>query len=275
MKKYAIAILLVGFIFLFTGCGKEEDGTTIYKAKDIFIRSFECGYLGASVPKGYIIIETEEQLAYAKENYACLNEMNEFKEMLTECPLDNHIYLMLYNEVLKDGYNIQMDRVKVEKTKIGFEESWKSHGPRSDDGPAVMYYGGFFHMAAIPKEYLEGCDFSEMRATFPGKESEESEELEEESSYQAVTKEDVIADEETEMEYVKNQVVVCTVFGTLRTEVEKLASELGAAIVGGSETAGVYQMEFLEDKSYKELEEIAEELCEIEYISYATLNYVE
>ena len=101
------------------------------------------------------------------------------------------------------------------------------------------------------------------------------EESEEKSSYQAVTKEEVIADEETEMEYVKNQVVVCTVFGTLRTEVEKLASELGAAIVGGSGTAGGYQMEFLEDKSYKELEEIAEELCEKEYISYATLNYVE
>lgn len=166
--KKNICILIIYVIFLSACSQKENSNVKIYSAEDIYLKSWECGYLGKyDIPHTFpILIETEEQLAYA-EQYYNLHEISEvFDEMIMQYPIEQYTYMILYNETSAMGYYYHADRIEMGEDFIRFGMDKKSHGMKDTAGPAVM--GGFIHVAAIPKEDMKKCDYSDMLVVIPG-----------------------------------------------------------------------------------------------------------
>lgn len=66
--------------------------------------------------------------------------------------------MICYDEVSSGGYYLHADQIQIKEDIIVFGMDDKSYSPgETDVVPDVM--GGFFHMAAISKEYLEGKQF--------------------------------------------------------------------------------------------------------------------
>ena len=190
MRKWIAGILLVGVML--TSCGqmgvdeaveglklspgvsKVKGGSQIYTNEDIYLESFECGYISEYRPISYamVIIENEEQLAYAEEQYG-LKQMDTFSDdmacyptgfaqyfeiMKEQYPLEKYNYVFAYYEVSSGGYYYHADRLEITEDSICFLMDEESHSPKDEMVAAVM--GGFGHVAAVPKEYMEGREFS-------------------------------------------------------------------------------------------------------------------
>lgn len=84
--------------------------------------------------------------------------------------------------------------------------------------------------------------------------------------------EDVVFDEETGLQYVKNQILISAYMGTPREAIEEIADDIGATIVGYIEITCDYQIEFVENKTLEEIQTTVSYLEGIPYISSASLN---
>ncbi len=173
MKRWKVSVLLVVCMLAFAACKEtmeEEEKATIYTEEDIYIHSFNCGYLSGInyLPSRYILIETEEQLEYAVQNYS-LSE--EFESVGVNYPIEEYTYLAEYVDVSSGGYYLHADKVKISEGAVRFVLSEDSYSPKEWE-PVPCMMDGFFHIAAIPKEYLDGCDFLEMSPIYPGEENE-------------------------------------------------------------------------------------------------------
>ncbi|MBR2992502.1 MAG: hypothetical protein IKF31_04280 [Clostridiales bacterium] len=73
---------------------------------------------------------------------------------------------------------------------------------------------------------------------------------------------------------VKNQLLVSCNIGTSKEQMEEVCEEVGAEIVGYMEITSDFQIEFTEDKTYEELEEIADYLYGYPFVSFISLNMV-
>ncbi len=93
-----------------------------------------------------------------------------------------------------------------------------------------------------------------------------------EAYYKAPSVADVIYNEETGILHVKNQVLLSAYMGVDKSIIEEITNELNAQIVGYIELTNDYQLEFVEDKSAEELDNILEYLNSFSFISYASLN---
>lgn len=194
MKKilFCVAVLFA----LTTACGQQNDKTESspseseiqtahteiqtthrevieYTDEDIYIDSFTCGYISQEQkPESYkvYVIETQEQLDYAKENYGVgfpsdynaedywyysVGIVEAFEKMERECPFSEYCYLFEYEEVISTGYYYHADRVAIDKEtdRIYFKHDDKSYSPSGDEACGDMM-NGFFHMSAIPREYI-------------------------------------------------------------------------------------------------------------------------
>lgn len=103
----------------------------------------------------------------------------------------------------------------------------------------------------------------------------EGEWITDDMSVKEVTLDDVAYNEETGESFAKNQVLVGAMHGVDKSIIEAIASELGAEIVGYLKYTEMYQFEFTENKTYKQLESIIDEIEKYSFINYASLNYVE
>lgn len=198
MKK-RISLLLLAAI-LTTGCGSDladrepkadrdivESGKSvneksrIYTTEDIYLKSFECGYISEyrKIRYATVIIETKEQLDYAEEYYGLKNSDSAsddhsdfvspfaslFQEMKALYPLEEYNYVFSYDEVSSGGYYYHADKLEITEDAIRFLMDNESYAPKAgEDVSCVM--GGFAHMAAVPKEYMVGYTFG--NAIYPG-----------------------------------------------------------------------------------------------------------
>lgn len=169
MRKIYTILFTILALFFFVACGQEQDpNKKVYTDKDIFLKSWECGPSGMDfIPSQFlIVIETEEELAYAVENYKLIEFSTVFEEMIEQYSIEQYTYLITYDVVTTTGHYRHADRIEIGETYAYFAMDKKSHGSRSMEGPQVM--GGFIHVAAVPKEYLENCDYSETIIIRPG-----------------------------------------------------------------------------------------------------------
>lgn len=90
--------------------------------------------------------------------------------------------------------------------------------------------------------------------------------------YKEATVDDIV--EYNGLSAVKNQLLISCNIGTPKEEMEKVCEEVGAEIVGYTEITSDFQIEFKEDKTYEELEEIADYIYGYPFISYISLNLV-
>ncbi len=95
-----------------------------------------------------------------------------------------------------------------------------------------------------------------------------------ENYFKAPKPEDIIIDEETGLRCVKNQILVSAYKGLEKSVMEDIANEVGAKIVGYIELSNDYQLEFIEDKTSKEISQIIEYIDSYSFISSVTLNLV-
>lgn len=94
--------------------------------------------------------------------------------------------------------------------------------------------------------------------------------------YKEPTGDDIVTDEETGIQYIKNQLLVSIKIGTpeAKNKMEEICKEIDADIVGCIEITNDYQIEFSRDMTYDELMQISTELEENYYfIESVTLNY--
>lgn len=166
MKKKIIPLAIIAYmLFLFVSAWKstEDDHLGRYSDKDIFIRSYECGYID-KFPSNYIIITTAEQSDYIEKNYGMESNDN-YLEMKTQFPISEYTYVILYESFGTGGYVRHVNKVEISGDGPYFVYD-VNKSPRGGEGPAVMV--GFMHMAAVPKEYLVDCDMSSRNIFFPG-----------------------------------------------------------------------------------------------------------
>ncbi len=171
MKKWIAGLLLAGT--LLAGCGEQPEGD-VYTNKDIYLESFECGYISEyqNIRYATVIIENEEQLAYAEEQYG-LNEKETYQDnwmhyptgfsryftiMKEEYPLEKYNYVFSYDEVSSGGYYYHADRLEITENSIYFLMDDESYSPKDFEAVSAVM-GGFGHVAAVPKEYMEGREF--------------------------------------------------------------------------------------------------------------------
>ena len=93
-----------------------------------------------------------------------------------------------------------------------------------------------------------------------------------ENYYKEATAEDIVIDEETGLRYVKNQLLISCSLGTPKEEIEKICEEINAEIVGYTEITSDFQIEFKEDKTLDDLDEITEYLYGYPFVSFVSLN---
>jgi len=93
-----------------------------------------------------------------------------------------------------------------------------------------------------------------------------------ENYYKEASVDDVV--EYDGLRCVKNQLLVSCNIGTSKEQMEEVCEEVGAEIVGYMEITSDFQIEFTEDKTYDELEEIADYLYGYPFVSFISLNVV-
>lgn len=149
-------------MFLLSACGNVDEGT-VYTKDDIYINSYECGCRDEYERIRYrtVVIETEEQLAFAEKCFSLSEELEELKENYS---LEEYNYVLDYDETSNGGYDIKADRLKITSDQIYFVMSEDSVYPGEHD-IVTCAMGGFFHTAAVPKEYCEGKTF--VNAIYP------------------------------------------------------------------------------------------------------------
>ncbi|MCI7767266.1 MAG: hypothetical protein MSJ26_04700 [Oscillospiraceae bacterium] len=162
---------------------EESIPEEIFTEEDIFIYSFDCGYISQDnkPPNGILVIETDEQLSFAEDRYglavpADLPKSDEwwydkeiaeaFQEMKADYPLSKYSYAVCYDEVNCGGYYLHADKLIKKGDLLYFGMDNESYTPSYDElTPQVE--GGFCHMAAFPKSLFEDMVFS--NAVYPDK----------------------------------------------------------------------------------------------------------
>ncbi len=156
-----------------------SDQAKLLTADDIYLLSFNCGYISGDTP-GMLVIENEEQLDYALERYGLAlpsDDMTEdelwyystaiaepFHEMVQNYPISEYSYVIEYDEVGCGGYDLRVGALLVDKDIMHFVRTADSKTPAPDSmQPDVM--GGFCYMAAVPKDILPAEHYE--RWTYP------------------------------------------------------------------------------------------------------------
>ncbi|MBP5495458.1 MAG: hypothetical protein J6X97_10200 [Lachnospiraceae bacterium] len=108
----------------------------------------------------------------------------------------------------------------------------------------------------------------------PERETEPLEDIGENYSKE-VTEDDVVFDEETGIQYAKNQLLISCDIGVPKELMQDVCNEIDAEIVGYIEITSDFQIEFKEDKTFEELEAMMIELPEkYDFIRGASFNMV-
>ena len=109
----------------------------------------------------------------------------------------------------------------------------------------------------------------------PEREKEPLEDIGENYYKEVTSMDEVEFNEETGIQYVKNQLLISCELGTPKELVQDVCNEIGAEIVGYTEITSDAQIEFAEDKTYEELEAMTIELPEkYDFISAVFFNTV-
>ena len=132
--------------------------------------------------------------------------------------------------------------------------------------------------APDPSDYSDYSDYSETDNsdnktddTDPVKDTESLDDIGE-NYFKEADPDDIVYDEETGLIYVKNQLLVSCKLGTSREEMEDVCEEIGAEIVGYTEITSDFQIEFKEDKTLDDLDEIGDYLYGYPFVSAVFLN---
>ncbi len=164
MKK--IILLLACLVLTFsTGCEEPVEEGTLYTSEDIFIDCIKIGYPEAFTSK-IIVIENEEQLNSALEQYVKLRKMPRFEEIMTNYPIDKNVYVVQFVPTSYASQTVSCHGILVDKKNGTIRFKLNSSKKRTDTFESMA---GYITYAVFPKKELEGCDFSKQDSViYPG-----------------------------------------------------------------------------------------------------------
>lgn len=151
-------------------------------------------------------------------------------------------------QVPDSAYNITFNRYNPDKTTQW--NSWSAGGRNNNN-----------------TYYAQGHEYGYWGIT-------EEEPEEEDMYYKEPAPEDIIINEETGIIYVKNQLLISALPGVSKSIFEAITDNLGADIVGYIKLTNDYQIEFREEKTLEELQNIAAYIDSFSFVYEATLNTV-
>ncbi len=151
-------------------------------ADDIYLLSFNCGYLSGNRHPVRMIVENQDQLNYAGERYGLVlsseglseDELwsyhtgisGPFSEMAEKYPINDYSYVIEYDEVSTGGYDLRVGALLIDEDILHFVRTTDSKTPNPESmQPDVM--GGFCYMAAVPKGTLMNAHYDNW--TYPDK----------------------------------------------------------------------------------------------------------
>ena len=159
-----------------------SDKAKLLTADDIYLLSFNCGYLSGNRHPVRMIVENQDQLNYAGERYGLALSQEglpedelwsyhtgisgPFSEMAEKYSINDYSYVIEYDEVSSGGYDLHIGALLVDDDILHFVRTADSKTPDPDSmQPDVM--GGFCYMAAVPKDTLMNAHYDNW--TYPDK----------------------------------------------------------------------------------------------------------
>lgn len=164
--------------------GEDEDnpaeyiGKTVYTAKDIYLLSFQCGYLSEEENPGDVplVIENETQLEAAEMYYGLgltENSIGEedlwryntaladaFLEMKSTCPVSKYTYVVEYRSAGSGMYRYNADKLVIDEDgRLYFEVDKKSKRYNKRLQEVTDDMSGWGYLAAVPKNMFDGKTF--------------------------------------------------------------------------------------------------------------------
>ncbi len=164
MKKFFF--LLACLVLTFSaGCEEPVEEGTLYTSEDIFLDCIKTDY-GEPLPSKIIVIENEEQLNSALEQYVQLIKLPRFEEIMTNYPIDENVYVVHFIQTRYASQTVSCDGIMVDKQNGRIWFKCKLRKKKTDTFGVVA---GYIAYAVFPKEELEGCDFSKQGGViYPG-----------------------------------------------------------------------------------------------------------
>ena len=156
-----------GDIELKIDIGKYSADAKLLTAEDIYLLSFNCGYL-TDIGSSRLIIETEQQLDAAMREYGSMIS-NLLSETSEEYPIDGYSYVLEYIAVSTGGYDLKAGALLVDTDSLFFVQSADSVTPDPFSVQTTVM-DGFCYMAALPKgtllnEHYGGWTYPESEAS--------------------------------------------------------------------------------------------------------------
>ena len=136
-------------------------------AEDIYLLSFNCGYL-TDIGSSRLIIETEQQLDAAMREYGSMIS-NLLSETSEEYPIDGYSYVLEYVAVSTGGYDLKAGALLVDTDSLFFVQSADSVTPDPFSVQTTVM-DGFCYMAVLSKgtllnEHYGGWTYPESEAS--------------------------------------------------------------------------------------------------------------
>lgn len=131
---------------------EEQTDITTYTSEDIYIYSYNSGYIENDRRFSNVVIENEEQLAYAMERSNILPS----EEMLEQYPLTEYTYVIEYDKFTHDVYSWKAESLCIGEDCMYFKMTDDS----SEEGESLVMEG-YVHMAAVPKSYIGDRKYSD------------------------------------------------------------------------------------------------------------------
>ena len=145
-----------------------SENAKLLTAVDIYLDSFDCGYMSEAHPDR-LIIDTQEQLDTALEYFGLALPPDgltkdelwyyetaisaPFNRMKEEYPIADYTYVIEYEEVGCSGYDFHAGALLVDENTLFFVKTDQSRWPDPDEAQCDVM-GGFCYMAAVPKGTL-------------------------------------------------------------------------------------------------------------------------
>lgn len=137
-------------------CGKKDDNILSYSSDAIYLNCIDCGVVILGLPDELMILESEEQLEYAMNHYEGFAALSELSSIMTDYPIGEYIYII---DHFQAGYGIKVtcDKLIINKAEMAiyFDTNFHSH---AKEAPTAISSRIIY--AVLPKEYLNGYDFS-------------------------------------------------------------------------------------------------------------------
>lgn len=134
----------------------EKADIKIYTSEDIYLYSYNSGYIENDDRFSNVVIENEEQLVYATERSNILPS----EEMLENYPLTEYTYVIEYDEFTSGGYHRKAESLCIGDDGMWFKMTDNSHNPEPGEYVSCVM-DGFLHMAAVPKSYIGDRKYSD------------------------------------------------------------------------------------------------------------------